>query len=120
MVWQGAARWVLAGHDYLDGVLPEGIFGVKRAVDEFAAETGLAVVEEIVTGQVSRLPPQIAVSDDVDWRHIAARHELTGAGILNVTHFCAVDVLARQSRHLDLKALEAAIQREYIKEGKIP
>jgi hypothetical protein len=65
-------------------------------------------------------PPQIAVSDDVDWHHIAARHELTGAGILNVTHFCAVDVLARQSRRLDLKALEAAIQREYIKEGKIP
>jgi AAA+ superfamily predicted ATPase len=65
-------------------------------------------------------PPQIAVSDDIDWRHIAARHELTGAGILNVTHFCAVDVLARQSLHLDLKALEAAIQREYVKEGKIP
>ena len=65
-------------------------------------------------------PPQIAVSDDIDWRHIAARHELTGAGILNVTHFCAVDVLARQSLRLDLKALEAAIQREYIKEGKLP
>ncbi len=65
-------------------------------------------------------PPQIAVADDIDWRHIAARHELTGAGILNVTHFCAVDVLAKQSLHLDLKALEAAIQREYIKEGKIP
>jgi SpoVK/Ycf46/Vps4 family AAA+-type ATPase len=65
------------------------------------------------------LPPQIAVSDYIDWRHIAARHELTGAGILNVTHFCAVDVLAKQSLRLDLKALEAAIQREYFKEGKI-
>ena len=41
-------------------------------------------------------PPQIAIADDIDWRHIAARHELTGAGILNVTHFCAVDVLAKQ------------------------
>jgi len=64
-------------------------------------------------------PPQIAVADDIDWRHIAARHELTGAGILNVTHFCAVDVLAKRSLRVDLKALEAAIQREYIKEGKI-
>jgi hypothetical protein len=64
-------------------------------------------------------PPQIAVCDDIDWRHIAARHELTGASILNVTHFCAVDILARQSLRLDLRALEAAIQREYIKEGKI-
>jgi AAA+ superfamily predicted ATPase len=64
-------------------------------------------------------PPQIAIADDIDWRHIAARHELTGAGILNVAHFCAVDVLAKQSRRLDLKGLEAAIQREYVKEGKI-
>ena len=64
-------------------------------------------------------PPQIAIADDIDWRHIAARHELTGAGILNVTHYCAVDVLAKQSLRLDLKGLEAAIQREYIKEGKI-
>jgi hypothetical protein len=50
---------------------------------------------------------------------IAARHELSGANILNVTHFCAVEVLARQSLRLELKDLEAAIQREYIKEGKI-
>jgi hypothetical protein len=65
------------------------------------------------------LPPQIAASDDIDWRQIAARHELTGAGIVNVTHFCAVDLLAKRSLRLDLKALEAAIQREYVKEGKI-
>jgi len=64
-------------------------------------------------------PPQIALDEDIDWRDIAARHELTGAGILNVTHFCAVEVLAKQSRRLDLKGLEAAIQREYVKEGKI-
>jgi AAA+ superfamily predicted ATPase len=64
-------------------------------------------------------PPQIAVANDIDWHSIAARHELTGAGILNVTHFCAVDVLAKESLRLDLKSLEAAIQREYIKEGRI-
>jgi AAA+ superfamily predicted ATPase len=64
-------------------------------------------------------PPQIAIADDIDWRTIAARHELTGAGILNVTHFCAIDILARRAPHLDLKGLEAAIQREYVKEGKI-
>lgn len=64
-------------------------------------------------------PPQITLGDDIDWRSIAARHELTGAGILNVTHFCAVDVLAKQSLRLELKDLEAAIQREYVKEGKI-
>jgi len=64
-------------------------------------------------------PPQIAIADDIDWRYIAARHELTGAGILNVTHFCAVDILAKDTLRLDLKGLEAAINREYVKEGKI-
>jgi hypothetical protein len=65
------------------------------------------------------LPPQINIAADIDWRQVAARYELSGAGILNVTHFCAIEVLADQSRRLDLKRLEAAIMREYIKEGKV-
>ena len=64
-------------------------------------------------------PPQIVMGEDIDLRQIAARHELTGAGILNVAHFCAINLLASQSRHIDLKGLEAAIQREYVKDGKI-
>ncbi len=64
-------------------------------------------------------PAQIEVADDIDWRHVAARHELTGAGILNVTHFCAIDALARQTRQVDLRSPEAAIKREHVKEGKI-
>lgn len=36
-VWYPKIRTggVLAGHDYLNGELPEGVFGVKKAVDEF-------------------------------------------------------------------------------------
>jgi SpoVK/Ycf46/Vps4 family AAA+-type ATPase len=64
-------------------------------------------------------PPQIAISQDIDWQQVALRHELSGAGILNVTHFCALQVLAEQSLQLDLRRLEAAIRREYVKEGKI-
>ena len=64
-------------------------------------------------------PTQIALAGDVDWRHIAARHELTGANILNVTHFCAIEALANQSLQVDLKSLETAIRREYVKEGKV-
>jgi hypothetical protein len=64
-------------------------------------------------------PPQIVVADDVDWHHIAVRHELTGAAILNVTHFCAIDLLAKRTACLDLRSLEAAIQREYVKDGRI-
>lgn len=34
---------VIAGHDYLDGALPEGLFGVRSAVDAFFGELGLPV-----------------------------------------------------------------------------
>lgn len=64
-------------------------------------------------------PPQIQIADAIDWQQIAARYELTGAGILNVAHYCAVETLADQTKSLDLQRLEAAIRREYVKEGKI-
>jgi AAA+ superfamily predicted ATPase len=64
-------------------------------------------------------PPQISIASDIDWRQIAARYELAGAGILNVVHYCAVEILAEQSHSLDLKRLEAAILREFVKEGKV-
>ncbi len=54
-----------------------------------------------------------------DWRRIVAYFELTGDEILNITHHCALEVLADQFRSLDLKRLEAAILREYIKEEKV-
>lgn len=34
---------VLAGHDYVDGTFPEGVFGVKSAVDEFFGARGVRV-----------------------------------------------------------------------------
>lgn len=64
-------------------------------------------------------PPQIDIADDIDWQQIAARFELTGAGIMSVTHYCAVELLANQTLTLHFKHLEAAILREYIKEGKV-
>jgi AAA+ superfamily predicted ATPase len=64
-------------------------------------------------------PEQIEIAKDIDWRQVAARFELAGASIMNVTHYCALEVLSDKSRSLDLKRLEAAIMREYIKEGKV-
>lgn len=64
-------------------------------------------------------PAQIAVSDDVDWREIAGRFELTGAGIVNVAHFCAIEALAQGTRAVNRAFLEAAIMRELVKEGKL-
>jgi len=65
------------------------------------------------------IPEQIVIAEDVDLQHIASRYELSGAGILNVVHYSAVEALADQSSLLDIKRLEAAILREFIKEGKV-
>ncbi|HEY6871628.1 MAG TPA: ATP-binding protein [Geobacteraceae bacterium] len=64
-------------------------------------------------------PQQIEIAEDIDWRQVAARFELPGAGIMNVTHYCALEALSDQSRFVDHKRLEAAILREYVKEGKV-
>ncbi len=64
-------------------------------------------------------PKQIEVSKDIDWQQIALRYELSGAGIVNVAHFCAIEILASKSNYLSSKMLELAIVREYIKEGRV-
>jgi len=64
-------------------------------------------------------PAQIDVADDVDWRDISSRFVLTGAGIVNVAHFCAIETLARATTTVDRAFLESAIVRELIKEGKV-
>jgi SpoVK/Ycf46/Vps4 family AAA+-type ATPase len=64
-------------------------------------------------------PPQIEIASDIDWHEVSDRYELTGAGIMNVTQYCAVEVLAARSHGLERKRLEAAILREYVKEGKV-
>ena len=64
-------------------------------------------------------PLQINIADDIDWRNVAERYELTGAGILNVAHYCAIEILAGSVEQLDFKRLETGILREFVKEGKV-
>jgi len=64
-------------------------------------------------------PKQIRIADEVDWHQVAVRYELSGAAIVNVVHHCAVEALADQSLLLDLERLEAAVLREFVKEGKV-
>jgi hypothetical protein len=64
-------------------------------------------------------PAQIHVADDVDWADIATRFALTGAGIVNVAHFCAIEALASTAPTVDRAFLESAIVRELVKEGKV-
>lgn len=64
-------------------------------------------------------PPQVSIAEDIDWNLLATRFDLTGAGIMNVAHYCAIAALADGSHQVDAKKLENAVLREYIKEGKI-
>lgn len=64
-------------------------------------------------------PKQIEIDPEINWLQIASRYELTGAGIINVAQFCAIEVLAGKKHNLSLKQLESAIMREYVKEGKV-
>jgi ATPase family associated with various cellular activities (AAA) len=68
---------------------------------------------------VKTLPPQMEIDADIDWKTIATRFELSGAGILNIVHYCAVESLANPLESLNAKRLENAILREFIKEGKV-
>jgi Methyltransferase domain len=47
--WEPKVRLggIIAGHDYLDGDLPEGRFGVKTAVDRFFGARGLEIHETV-------------------------------------------------------------------------
>jgi AAA+ superfamily predicted ATPase len=65
------------------------------------------------------LPPQIKLAADIDLLQIATRYELSGAAIVNIVHYCAIEFLAHKHRKLELSQLERAIQRELTKEGKI-
>lgn len=56
---------IIAGHDYVDGLLPEGDFGVKAAVDEFCAERRLPVhvtrgpsAVELFPSWIVEVPPE--------------------------------------------------------------
>jgi AAA+ superfamily predicted ATPase len=64
-------------------------------------------------------PSQITVAEDIEWRDIAVRFELTGANIVNVAHFCALEALASATNRVDRTSLEGAIVRELVKDGKI-
>ncbi len=75
--------------------------------------------EERYTIWTNTIPPQIEVATDIDWHHVARQYELTGAGILNVVHYCALEVLADSSLCLDMTRLDMAIKREYVKEGRV-
>ncbi|MGB4850300.1 MAG: ATP-binding protein, partial [Saprospiraceae bacterium] len=64
-------------------------------------------------------PPQIEIATDIDWRQVSSRYELTGSSIMSIAHYTSIAALAENSKEINLKRIEAAVLREYIKDGKI-
>lgn len=64
-------------------------------------------------------PPEVIPDAAINWAQVASRYELTGANILNVAQWCAIEMLAEGANVLSLQRLEAGILREVVKEGKI-
>ena len=65
------------------------------------------------------IPGQLQLSNDVDLALVSERFEISGAAIMNIVHHCAIEALANNEATLDRRGLEAAVKREFTKEGKI-
>jgi Methyltransferase domain len=52
---------ILAGHDYVDGTFPSGVFGVRSAVDAFLGERGIPVHSTRGRRPVEMFPSWLAV-----------------------------------------------------------
>jgi hypothetical protein len=91
--WFGKVKagGIFAGHDYVDGMLPQGDFRVKSAVDEFFAERNIPVhgtegpsAVEMFPSWVVEIPPDGSRAEDVPAEHprelAEARHSHADGG----------------------------------------
>ncbi len=56
---------------------------------------------------------------DEELKAMAKKYEITGSGIVNVVQHCALDALAGEKSSITIQAIQAGIEREYQKEGKV-
>ena len=61
----------------------------------------------------------IEIPKDEDLMILSKKYEITGAGIVNVVHHCCLEAIASGRKSITLKDLQAGIEREYLKEGKV-
>ncbi|MES2004845.1 MAG: ATP-binding protein [Bacteroidota bacterium] len=59
------------------------------------------------------------LEDKVDLKEIAEKYELAGGAIINVTRYCSIMALKRNSNMILQKDILAGIRKEFGKEGKI-
>jgi hypothetical protein len=77
-----AADGIIAGHDYFDATIEQGVFGVRSAVDEFCAQHGLAAYDTYADRPwpswiiVARRQRHLEVLRELRWFELRARRTL--------------------------------------------
>ena len=64
-------------------------------------------------------PKKLAMNEDVNFKQIAQKFELTGADITNVVQFVCLNVLAKDDLLVTYEEITNGIKREFIKSGKL-
>ncbi|WP_153799210.1 ATP-binding protein [Foetidibacter luteolus] len=67
----------------------------------------------------SCLPVKATLDKTVDLQQIASKYELSGAAIMNVVHYAALQSASRQSNSISKDDLVEGIKREYEKEDRV-
>ncbi|TVQ11346.1 MAG: ATP-binding protein [Bacteroidetes bacterium] len=59
------------------------------------------------------------IPSDEELQAIARKYDITGAGIVNVVQYCALDSASAGSKEISARQIISGISREYQKEGKV-
>mgnify|MGYP001795279222 CR=1 FL=1 len=65
-------------------------------------------------------PEAVKLDKTIVLEDIARRHELTGSNIINIVQYCCLQAIAEDTDVITLENLQAGINREYVKENKMP
>lgn len=65
-------------------------------------------------------PDAMQLHSDIVLENIAQQYELTGSNIMNVVQYCCLQAIAQDTNTITLENLKAGINREYVKENKLP
>ncbi|MBU3699188.1 MAG: ATP-binding protein [Candidatus Kapabacteria bacterium] len=65
------------------------------------------------------IPKAVTLDIPLSLSDVAQQYELSGASIMNIVHYCAIELLASNESVLTSELLNSAIRRELVKEGKV-
>ncbi len=68
---------------------------------------------------LSIIPKQLKLDKEIDLKKIADTYAFSGSNIVNIVHYCSLQVLSTGSKRLSLDLLTEGIRREYRKEERL-